>query len=387
VLAGTNSDSGLDISSVLPTSEGVPEGAIVDAASLYNIAAECRVCKSAEEVEVMRYAAWVSSRAHASVMHDCRPGMMEYQLEALFLFHCAFHGGCRHQAYTCICACGPDAAVLHYGHAGAPNERQLLPTDMALLDMGCEYSFYASDITCSFPVSGVYTADQRLVYEAVLDAQKHILAVMRPGVPWSDMHRLMWRVTLTHLKQGGLVIGDLEEMLTANLGQVFTPHGLGHLIGIDTHDVGGYLPHTPARSETKGLNKLRTARVLEAGMVLTVEPGCYFIDALLDTALEEGSPHRKFLVPTAIARFRGFGGVRLEDVVLVTEGGVDNLTTCPRTVAEVESVCRGGEWPPPADAAPWLFRRWTTLHKATGTMVKDSRVRVEAGSFQTDADF
>ena len=85
VLAGTNSDSGLDISSVLPTSEGVPEGAIVDAASLYNIAAECRVCKSAEEVEVMRYAAWVSSRAHASVMHDCRPGMMEYQLEALFL--------------------------------------------------------------------------------------------------------------------------------------------------------------------------------------------------------------------------------------------------------------------------------------------------------------
>jgi len=228
---------------------------------------------------------------------------------------------------------------------------------MALLDMGCEYSFYASDITCSFPVSGVYTADQRLVYEAVLDAQKHILAVMRPGVPWSDMHRLMWRVTLTHLKQGGLVIGDLEEMLTANLGQVFTPHGLGHLIGIDTHDVGGYLPHTPARSETKGLNKLRTARVLEAGMVLTVEPGCYFIDALLDTALEEGSPHRKFLVPTAIARFRGFGGVRLEDVVLVTEGGVDNLTTCPRTVAEVESVCRGGEWPPPADAAPWLFRR------------------------------
>ena len=157
VMAGKNTDSGLDLGAVLPTAEGVPEGIPVDSSSLYNLAAECRVVKSAAEIEVMRYAAWVSSCAHASVMRDTKPGMFEYQLEALFLFHCAFHGGCRHQAYTCICACGPDAAVLHYGHAGAPNERQLLETDMALLDMGCEYSFYASDITCSFPISGEWT--------------------------------------------------------------------------------------------------------------------------------------------------------------------------------------------------------------------------------------
>jgi len=388
VLAGTNSDSGLDLSKVLPVDDGLPKGARVDTSVLYNLAAECRVTKSAEEIEVMRYAAWVSSCAHASVMRDAKPGMVEYQLEALFLFHCAFHGGCRHQAYTCICACGPDGAVLHYGHAGAPNERVLEPTDMALLDMGCEYSFYASDITCSYPISGSFSADQRAVYEAVLDSQRQIFAAMRPGVMWADMHKLMWRVNLTHLTRAGLIVGELEEMLAANLGQIFTPHGLGHLIGVDTHDVGGYLQHTPPRSETKGLNKLRTSRVLEAGMVLTVEPVCYFIDALLDPALEAGSPLLKFLVPEVLARFRNFGGVRLEDVVLVTESGVDNLTQCPRTVAEVEAVRRGGEWPPPADAAPWLCRRWTTLNKKTGRMVEDRRVRIEsAQGLEMDVDF
>ena len=98
----------------------------------------------------------------------------------------------------CICACGPDAAVLHYGHAGAPNERALEPTDMALLDMGCEYNFYASDITCSFPVCGTFTPDQRLVYEAVLDAQRQILGTMKPGVLWSDMHVRSTRACALH---------------------------------------------------------------------------------------------------------------------------------------------------------------------------------------------
>ena len=221
--------------------------------------------------------------------------------------------------------------MLHYGHAGAPNERLLENEDMALLDMGCEYNCYCSDITCSFPVSGSFTPDQSIVYEAVLESQKQILAEMRPGVRWGDMHLLMHRVVLTNLRTAGLIVGEIDDMMEAHLGAVFT-HGLGHLIGIDTHDVGGYLPHTPARSDLPGL-KLRTNRILEAGMVLTVEPGCYFIDALLDPALSD--PNRaRFLVPAAIERFRGTGGVRLEDVVVVTTAGVDNLTLCPRTTGE-----------------------------------------------------
>ena len=121
-------------------------------------------------------------------------------------------------------------------------------------------------------------------------------------------------------------------------------------------------------------------------MVLTVEPGCYFIDALLDPALSDPE-HSRFLVPDAIDRFRGTGGVRLEDVVVVTETGVDNLTLCPRTVSEVESVCRGGQWPPAADSAPWLFRRWMKLDKATGKMVPDKSVRVEPAVFTIEEDF
>tara|TARA_B100000795_G_scaffold161983_1_gene121717 strand:+ start:61 stop:1152 length:1092 start_codon:yes stop_codon:yes gene_type:complete len=204
------------------------------------------------------------------------------------------------QAYTCICACGPNPAILHYGHAGKPNSRQLGAGDLALLDMGAEYHCYASDITCSFPIvdaakggGGGFTAAQRLVYEAVLDAQRAVLGALRPGASYADLHELAEAAILRALLAGGVLSraghdsdeAAVEAMMAAGLGAVFMPHGLGHLIGLDTHDVGGYLPGTPERSTRPGLSKLRTSRLVEAGMVLTVEPGCYFIDLLLDRAL------------------------------------------------------------------------------------------------------
>ena len=109
-----------------------------------------------------------------------------------------------------------------------------------------------------------------MIYEAVLEAQRQIFAAMRPGVAWSDLHRLMWRVQLQALIAAGLLLGDLDEMMAAGLGAVFTPCGMGHLIGLDCHDVGGYMPGCPPRSAEAGLAKLRTARILEAGMCLTV---------------------------------------------------------------------------------------------------------------------
>jgi len=240
---------------------------------------------------------------------------------------------------------------------------------MILLDMGAEYRCYCSDITCSYPVNGKFTADQRMIYEAVLEAQTQIYAMMKPGTLWSDMHYLMWRVVLTALRDGGVLVGDVDDMLAVELGSMFIPCGLGHLIGLDTHDVGGYLDHCPPRIETRGINKLRTARVLETGMVFTVEPGCYFIPCLLDEAMADPAKS-KFLVPEVLDRFRVFGGVRLEDVVAVTETGIENYTICPRTVEEVEGVMAGGEWPPAIDVAPQLFRKWGKLDKATGTMAE-----------------
>jgi len=238
-LSGTNSDSGTNLAKVLPAADGVPKGARVVDDRVYEILAECRTTKSAAELELMRYVSWITSVAHVEVMRDCRVGMMEFQLEARFLHHIYYHGGCRLCAYTCICACGPNSAVLHYGHAGAPNERQLSDGSMALIDMGAEYNCYCSDITCSYPVNGKFTPDQAMVYGAVLEAQRQIFAAMRPGVTWPDMHRLMWRVVVGALREYGVLVGDLEEMLAAGVGAVFIPCGLGHLIGLDTHDVGG----------------------------------------------------------------------------------------------------------------------------------------------------
>ena len=153
-----------------------------DLTTLFDAIADLRTKKTAAEVEVMRYVNWVSSMAHSEVMRYAKPGQMEYQLESLFMHHTYTHGGCRHMAYTCICACGPNPAVLHYGHAGAPNARLLKEGDQALLDMGAEYHCYAADITCSFPISSDFTPDQILIHEAVLAAQVAVIGALKPGV-------------------------------------------------------------------------------------------------------------------------------------------------------------------------------------------------------------
>ena len=292
----------------------------------------------------MRYVARLSSEAHNSVMRQARAGMYEYQLESLFLHHCYMWGGARHVSYTCICASGSSSAVLHYGHAGAPNDRLLVDGQLALLDMGAEYAHYGADITRTFPIGGRFSPDAALIYNAVLAAQDAVFAQLRPGVEWADMHRLAERVILAALTAGGLLTGTAEAQQEAHLGALFMPHGLGHLLGIDTHDVGGYPPGVQ-RIEQPGIVKLRMNRPLQAGMVLTVEPGCYFVDALLAKAAQS-SAQAPLLVPEALARFAEFGGLRLEDDLIITQTGFENMTLCPRTIEQVEAVMAGAAWPP-----------------------------------------
>lgn len=187
LLCGVNSDSGAaSAPAAFPGLEALPCDA---SAALHTALCACRSIKTAPEIELLRYVAKLSSDAHLAVMRTTKPGLYEYQLEATFLHHCYMWGGARHVGYTCICAGGPNAAVLHYGHAGAPNDRPLADGDIALLDMGAEYACYGADITRSFPVSGRFSADQALVYNAVLAAQDAVFAGVRPGVDWADMHR------------------------------------------------------------------------------------------------------------------------------------------------------------------------------------------------------
>lgn len=337
-LKGTNTDSGKTCQEA--EFDGRDEFAVNDTI-LHPIISELRVFKTDMELGVLRYINKISSEAHKDVMRKTRIGMKEYQMESVFQHYCYYTGGARFMSYTCICASGENSAVLHYGHAGAPNDRTIQDGDMLLFDMGSEYYCYASDITCSFPANGSFTEVQKIIYNAVLNASRAVMRNVKPGVSWTDMHLLAERIQLEELKKHGLLVGDVEEMMQHRLGAIFMPHGLGHFMGIDTHDVGGYQLWTPQRSELPGLKSLRTARILEKGMVLTIEPGIYFVDHLLDKALND-SVLSQFLVPDQIRRFRKFGGVRIEDDIVVTDDGLEVLTDVPRTIDEIESLMREG---------------------------------------------
>jgi len=340
LLEGPNTDSG---KTTRPAAfDGMSEFQ-TDRKLLHHQMAECRVTKTPAELEVLRYASKISSLAHMHVMRTVKPGMKEYQAEATFLHHVYFYGGARHVCYNCIAAAGASGAVLHYGHAGAANNQTIKDGDLVLFDFGAEYCCYCSDITCSWPVNGKFTEAQKIVYNAVLRANRAVLAACKPGIVWSDMHLLANRIVLEDLTAAGVLQGSVDEMMAVNLGgRLFQPHGLGHFMGCDVHDVGGYLEGHPERSTLAGLRSLRTARVLAEGQVLTIEPGCYFIDFLIDRALADPELSR-FIVEDRINAYRGTGGVRIEDDVIITSDGAELMSIVPRTVEEIESWMAGDD--------------------------------------------
>ena len=345
----------------------------INSKTLFPVFVECRVIKSERELKLLEFVSQLTSFAHCYVMRNIKPGNYEYQAESLFRHYTYYNYGSRLQAYTSICGCGPNAATLHYGHAGEPNSRLIGEDDNCLFDMGAEYQCYASDITCSFPANGKFSHKYKPIYEAVLKAQIAVYNIAKPGTSWVDCHKAAEMKILEALCEIGIVVKgnkSIEELVEMRLGAVFMPHGLGHFIGIDTHDVGGYLSgRGPERSVKPGLRKLRTARILQTNMVLTVEPGCYFIDWLIDEALAD-SQLSSHLNKDRLEEYRGYGGVRLEDVCMISENeGLINLTVCPRTPAEVEHVMSGGNWPPTKDEAPELRRKNLT---ATGLVGQPS---------------
>jgi Xaa-Pro dipeptidase len=347
VLKGVNSDSG-DVTDGLGAELEAALGATkIDATdALFNVITELRTVKTAREQEVLKYASKISSMAHVEVIRSLKPGMMEYQLESLFKHTCYSRGGMRNESYTSICAAGKNGATLHYGHAGAPNSAQIKEGDLVLMDMGAEYHCYAADITTTVPAGGKFTPDAKIIYEGVLAAHQAVLKALKPGCAWLDLQRLAETHILRALVDGGFLVGDIDEMMAKRVSATFMPHGLGHHLGVDTHDVGGYgLPGTPARSTEPGLKNCRTASLMKEGNVMTIEPGCYFIDVLLDRALADGSDIKQYFVADRVNACRSMGGVRLEDNVVVTADGCQSWTSVPRTVAEVEAVMAGASWP------------------------------------------
>ncbi|EKN4699822.1 Xaa-Pro aminopeptidase [Yersinia ruckeri] len=261
---------------------------------------EMRLFKSAEEIEAMRRAGEISAMAHTRAMQKCRPGMFEYQLEGEILHKFIRHGA-RFPAYNTIVGGGENACILHY----TENECELRDGDLVLIDAGCEYQGYAGDITRTFPVNGKFSPAQRAVYDIVLESIDTALTLFKPGISIRDVNDRVVCIMVTGLVELGILQGDVEQLLAEQAHRPFFMHGLSHWLGMDVHDVGDY--QTSDRS-----------RILEPGMVLTIEPGLYIApDA--DVPME----------------YRGIG-IRIEDDILITETGNENLTA--KVVKKVEEI-------------------------------------------------
>jgi len=266
---------------------------------------EMRLRKEPAEIELMRRAAAITREGHVAAMAFTRPDAFEYETEAVLGSIFRRNGAERH-AYSPIVGSGPNATILHY----RSNDRRMQAGELLLIDAGCEFGYYASDVTRTFPVSGKFSGPQRAVYEIVLRAELEAIAACRIGASVEAPHDVALRVLTEGLIELKLIEGPLSSAIEQGLYKPWYMHRTSHWLGMDVHDVGNY--HVGGKP-----------RSLEPGMVLTVEPGLYF------SATDERVP----------APFRGIG-IRIEDDVLVTESDPEVLTgSIPKHPDEVERAC------------------------------------------------
>lgn len=278
-----------------------PPQTIIDPATIVH---EMRVLKSEDEIALMQRAADIAAEAHCEAMRAARPGMKEYEVEALIELIFKRRGAAA-PAYTSIIGAGANATVLHYIN----NDGELRDGELLLIDAGAEYKGYASDITRTFPISGKYSKPQRDIYDLVLKAQMECVELVRPGTTHDQLKTHSIKVLTEGLVELGLLQGKPEDLIKEKKYEKFYMHGLGHMLGIDVHDVGRYYFD-------------QESRALEPGVVMTVEPGLYIAPDAQD-------------VP---AEYLGIG-VRIEDDVLCTTNGPRVLTTkVPKQAEEIEAL-------------------------------------------------
>ncbi|HHH48527.1 MAG TPA: Xaa-Pro aminopeptidase [Gammaproteobacteria bacterium] len=268
---------------------------------------DMRLYKSRSEITAMRRAARISAQAHVRAMQVCRPGMMEYEIEAEFLYHFKRHGCVP--AYGSIVGGGENACILHY----TENDAELRDGELLLIDAGAEHDYYAADITRTFPINGRFSAEQAALYQVVLDAQKAAIARVKPGAHWNEPHEAAVKVLTRGLLKLGLLKGQLRALIKQEAYRGFYMHRTGHWLGMDVHDVGDY--------------KVGNAwRELEPGMVLTIEPGLYI------------APGARVGKRKVAKKWQGIG-IRIEDDVLVTRDGCEVLTRdVPKEIADIEAL-------------------------------------------------
>ncbi len=276
----------------------------------HEILGEMRLFKSPEELDRIRYATQVSGKAHCEAMARVRPGLYEYQLEALleFIFQ---NAGCRRHGYPSIVGSGPNATILHH----VENNRKIVESDLVLIDAGAEYDYYSADITRTFPVQGKMTVSQKEIYDIVLQVQKECIRLVKPGVTFASIHQFAIKSLTQAMVTLGFLAGSIEQLIETLAYKKYYPHGTGHYLGLDVHDAGLY--------QVKG-----EPRKLEPGMIVTIEPGFYVL------ANDPSAPQKYLSL-----------GVRIEDDVLVTLDGNEVLTTqAPKEIAELEALVGSKPW-------------------------------------------
>jgi len=270
------------------------------------IVGEMRLVKTKPEIERLQTAAHITAEAHVNAMRFTKPGMFEYEVEAVLYHGFRIHGASR-LGYSSIVASGANSCVLHYN----ANNRRMAEKDLLLVDAGAEFDYYTADITRVFPVGGTFTEEQREVYGAVLKAQKACIAMARPGKTLRDIHDGAVEVLVEELKKLKVLKGPSNSIIKKKEYLAFYPHSTGHWLGMDVHDVGKYYQA-----------KYESARRLQPGMVFTIEPGLYF-------GLDSPGP----------SKYKGIG-VRIEDDILITSTGCRIMTSgVPKEIEEVESLC------------------------------------------------
>lgn len=266
---------------------------------------EMRLTKSPAELDCLRRAAHISGEAHLRAMRICRPGLYEYQIEAELMYE-FYKQGSQAVAYPNIIASGANSCILHY----TDNRSELKSGDLVLIDAGCEYQNYASDITRTFPVNGRFSPEQKAIYQIVLAAQQAIIGLIKPGLLWDQLQKTSIECLTQGLVDLGLLKGNLQDLIEQKHYQRFYMHGCSHWLGLDVHDVGDY-------------KKEKKWRSLEPNMVFTVEPGIYIRPA-------EDIDKKWWNI-----------GIRIEDDVRVTSDACEVLTSqTPKTLVDIENIMR-----------------------------------------------
>ena len=271
-----------------------------------NLVHKMRLIKSKDEINCIKKAISITANAHHIAMKSAKPGLMEYEIYAKLIYEFISNGAFS-EAYNAIVAGGNNANILHY----TANNDVLKEGDLLLIDAACEYNTYSSDITRTFPINGVFSNIQRRIYQKVLDVQLMVIDKIRPGIRRDELQIYSEELLCQALIDLGALKGELKELLKEKSFKKYAPHGIGHWMGLDVHDPCPYV------------EKDGTSIILQAGMVMTIEPGIYF-------------PLNDNTIPVEL---RGIG-IRIEDNILVTKDGYENLSSMiAKSIDDIEQIC------------------------------------------------